>query len=205
MTGPAHHCKDCGGIEYDDQPHNHPKEGPPIIPPYDDEMEKACEIQKVSDADHHNLIHIAAMDALQPFLDLIDSQAKEIAANDGLLSRWLARNEELTQQIKALEKNLHEECAASAQTISLLREQLKAHEECQEDAHRLTKELDDILSGDGAAERPMLCDVIKTARDVMEQVKAKDTALEDIRVNTGRDMTSTQWIVERAEQGLEGK
>ncbi len=51
-------------------------------------------------------------------------------------------------------------------------EQLQAHEECQEDVRRLTKELDNILSGEGAAERPMLCDVIKTAWDVMGRLKA---------------------------------
>ena len=39
----------------------------------------------------------------------------------------------------------------------------------------------------------------------VEQLKAKDTALEEIRVGIGRDTTSVQWIEKRAEQGLEGK
>ncbi len=36
-----------------------------------------------------------------------------------------------------------------------------------------------------------------------EHLKAKNTALDDIRVNAGRDTISTQWIKKRAEQGLE--
>ena len=68
-------------------------------------------------------------------------------------------NVKQAEQIKALEKNLHEECASSAQTIKLLQ----------------------------------------------GQVKAKNDALESIRVNVSRDTTSTQWIEKRAKQGLKGE
>ena len=48
------------------------------------------------------------------------------------------------------------------------------------------------------------CDIAREVLELEAQIKAKNDALEEIRVNTGRDTTPTQWIVRRAEQGLEG-
>lgn len=38
-----------------------------------------------------------------------------------------------------------------------------------------------------------------------EKIKAKDEALDDIRLGVRKDQTSVQWIEKRAKQGLEGE
>lgn len=70
-----------------------------------------------------------------------------IKVKDGLLSRWLARNEELTEQLDALKKTLHEECALSAQTIRLLQERINDKDAEITDLHDTIASLEEALKG----------------------------------------------------------
>lgn len=131
---PVHRCE-CGKVEYDDKPHNHPKPSKGQVKSVEELEGKKpndrAEAMKAVDKEINCLVSAYDGDItdLAAARLIINRQAKSIDSLQAYQELLKAACQEHVEQRKALEKNLHEEAASSVKTIKLLQERVKAKDE----------------------------------------------------------------------------